>query len=70
MLTSTDLEKIGNLVTKKIEPLSKDVKTIKSDIVHIRRDINMVIGAFDREYLDLRKRIDRIEDHLQLPTIT
>lgn len=51
MLTDKDLEKIDQLIIKRVRPLKKD--------------IGLVISLFDREYLDLRKRI---EEHLKLPS--
>ncbi len=47
-----------------VRGLKKDMKTVKSDIVKVRKDINMVISFFDRDYVNLRQRVDRIEDHL------
>lgn len=47
-----------------VRVLKKDMKTVKSDIVKIRKDINMVVSFFDGEYVNLRQRVDRIEDHL------
>ena len=76
MLTNTDLGKIGNIVQKEsrkivqkeFSPVKKDIKTIKSDISQIRIDIKVIVSFFDREYLELRKRVERIEEHLGLET--
>lgn len=48
--------------------LAKELKPIKSDTAKIRKDIDAIISLFDREYVDLRKRVARIEEHLGLST--
>lgn len=57
MLTKDDL----NQIKKIVEP-------IKKDVIQTRKDVKVLISYFDREYLELRKRIDRIEEHLGLST--
>lgn len=49
-----------------VSGLKKDMTDVKKDITKIRKDIDVIISVFDRDYLDLRRRIDRIETHLQL----
>jgi len=46
--------------------MQAELKPIKSDIGQIRRDIKTIVNFFDCEYLDLRKRVERIEEHLHL----
>lgn len=55
MLTKDDL----NQIKKIVEP-------IKNDVAQTRKDVKVLIAYFDREYVELRKRIDRIEEHLGL----
>ena len=62
MLTKNDLKEIAKL----IEPINKDIKTLKKDMAQTRNDIKVIISYFDREYVELRKRIDRIEEHLDI----
>jgi len=71
MLTDNDLKKIGEVVDQKIEEkvgpiIEKHLRPVKEDISHIRKDIKTMVGYFDREYLDLRKRVERIESHLKI----
>jgi len=66
MLTKKDLSEIQKIVQKEINPIKNDVKTIKSDISQIRNDVKTIVNFFDREYLELRKRVERIEEHLNL----
>lgn len=63
MLTDSDLKRIGEIVDAKIE---KRLKPIKDDITHIRKDIKTMVNFFDREYLDLRNRVERLEAYLKL----
>ncbi len=57
MLTKNDLDQIKKI----IEP-------IKRDVAQTRKDVKVLIAYFDREYVDLRKRIELIENHLGLPS--
>ncbi len=47
MLTKTDFDQIKKIV----EP-------IKRDVSQTRKDVKVLISYFDREYADLRKRIE------------
>ena len=46
--------------------LQQELKPIKEDIAKIRKDISVIVSFFDREYVELRRRVERIEHHLQL----
>ena len=56
-----------------LEPMKKDILgikrelvPIKKDIVKIRKDQTTIINFFDREYLDLRERVEVIERRLNI----
>jgi predicted nucleic acid-binding Zn-ribbon protein len=69
MLTKDDLNQIKKIVEpiqKDINTLNKDMSTLKKDVAETRKDVKVLIAYFDREYVELRKRIDRIEEHLGL----
>lgn len=79
MLTKTDLKQIDNLISRRLQNTTtkddlkylatkQDLKSIKSDIAKIRKDIDVIIALFDREYINLRKRVEKIEEHLGIPT--
>ena len=71
MLTKTDLKDIGNLLDERLDKQFKiKLKPIKSDISKIRKDIDVIVSLFDREYINLRQRIERIEEHLNLPNLS
>lgn len=46
-----------------------ELKTVKSDIASIRRDTKTIANFFDREYLTLRARVERVEEFLHLPPL-
>ncbi len=54
------------MIRKEVAPLKQDINSVKSDVAQIRKDMKVIITFFDREYLELRKRVDRIEEHLGL----
>ena len=65
--TKTDLtNELKNHPTK--TDLARELKPIRSNISKIRRDIDKVISLFDKEYVALRKRVKRVEEHLGLLT--
>lgn len=67
MLTKTDLKQIDGVVSRRFK---KEVKPLKSDVSHIRKDIKTLINYFDREYLEIRARVERIEEHLNLESLS
>lgn len=75
MLTDGDLKKIGQIVDDKINGaidkkvgnlIDQKLKPIKADISEIRKDVKGIVAFFDSEYLGLRSRVERIEEHLNL----
>lgn len=55
---------VEKIVARELAPIKKDIQTIKTDITKIKKDIDVIISFFDNEYLGLRRRVERIEDHL------
>ncbi|HLC94486.1 MAG TPA: hypothetical protein VJH96_02885 [Patescibacteria group bacterium] len=58
-----------NTLKKDVAILKKDVRKMKRDIATINKKINTIIALFDRDYMHIRKRVDRIETHLNLPPL-
>ncbi len=82
MLTKSDVKIIGDLFDEKFDKkfdekfdkkfesaFKKHTAPIKEDISQIRKDQKAIIRFFDREYLNLRKRVERIETFLKLPAV-
>ncbi len=61
MLNKQDLSAIESLMDNKFK---QELKPIKEDIQKIRADQKTIITFFDKEYLELRKRVELIENHL------
>ena len=65
MLTRDDLIAIEKLINKGV---NIGTKSVKQDFKkYIDRKFKLVIDFFDRDYLNLKKRVDRIDSHLDLP---
>ena len=75
MLTQEDLSAIKGIIKEEFSPLNKDVSSLKKDVDFLKKGFRRMekklddtINFFDHEHLHLRKRVDRIEDHLNLPS--
>ncbi len=76
MLTQDDLQKIGSLMDKKLEKVSDNLKEVfdssleKTENRIVNRMIksqNLIISHFDDNYMNLRERVERIEERLAIP---
>ncbi|HUD04400.1 MAG TPA: hypothetical protein VMR59_00220 [Patescibacteria group bacterium] len=71
MLTKTDLNQISGLLDlkldEKLEPIKKDIQTLKKGVKQIRRDQSTMLDLLDGEQMQQRKRISRLEKHAGLP---
>jgi len=75
MLTKNDLQQIQRIVkteahheTQKV--VKRELEAIKEDVTQIRKDVKTIVNFFDTEYLELRKRVERIEELLKLSPIS
>lgn len=59
MLTPKDLKAIEQIFDIKLKPLKSTIKKIDDKL-------DAMIRLYDQEYVHLRKRVDRVEDHLNL----
>lgn len=70
MLTKSDLSQIRKAVKEELAnhptktDLAKELRPIKDDMAHVRKDIKVIVSFFDREYLELRRRVQIIEQHI------
>ena len=67
-IVQEETKKIVQQETRKI--VKEELVPIKKDITQIRKDIKAIVSFFDEEYLELRNRVERIENHLNLPPIS
>jgi hypothetical protein len=91
MLNKQDLNDIEKLLSVKIDPLVKDVQSLKTsaksletdvqslktdnhafkrNFTKIHKDMNLVINFFDRDYLSLLGRVERIEKNLGISALS
>lgn len=62
MLNNEDLGQISKIVKTEAQAIIRtELKPIKQDIKRIRQDQNSIIKFFDEEYLDLRQRVEKLE---------
>lgn len=52
-----------------IRQLAERAKNVEIAINKIQKDIKSIVDFFDKEHLELRKRVKRLEEHLNLPPI-
>lgn len=56
----------GEIRKETREMIKEELSPVKEDIAQIRKDIKTIVNFFDNEYMELRKRVERIEKHLNL----
>ncbi len=61
MLTKDELNQIRGIVK---EENKASLKPVKEDIKQIRQDQNRIIAFFDKSYINLRSRVEKIEEVL------
>ena len=80
MLTKQDLRQIGEVIEVKLRPidekvtgldekvtkLEKSQKALKKTLNRVAREQQAILGFLNKEDVETRKRVDRIEDYLGL----
>jgi len=78
MLSDKDLNAIDKLVTKRFKEEGKsirqdtrgiikaEIKPLEKQVFKMRKNIDIMIKMFDRDYLGFQSRVHRIEKHLRL----
>lgn len=67
MLTKNDLNQISGLLDTKLEPIKKDINSLKKDVKQIKHDQGTMLDLLDKEQMQQRKRIIRLEEHAGFP---
>ncbi|AKM79528.1 MAG: hypothetical protein UX85_C0010G0005 [Candidatus Beckwithbacteria bacterium GW2011_GWB1_47_15] len=49
---------------KELKTITGRIKDLEGQTRKVRKDIELMLGFFDREYLDLQKRVDKVEERL------
>jgi hypothetical protein len=63
MLTNADMQKIKGLLTNGLNPINKQ-------LTRIEKKINTSFDFLDRARIDHEKRLERVEKHLNLPSVS
>lgn len=56
-------------IQKDVRSLADKVKSLEVAVGKIQKDIKSVVNFFDKDALQLRKQVERIREHLNLPSI-
>ena len=56
-------------IQKDIRDLKGKIKDLEIATGKIQKDIKKIVGFFDEEYLQIRKRVEHLEEHLNLPSL-
>lgn len=59
-LTKSDFSQIKEIVKDEIRPVKKDLKKVD-------KKLDITISLFDKDYLNLKKRVEKVENKLGIP---
>jgi hypothetical protein len=57
-------------IQNEIRLLKNQIKNLELRIKKIEKNTSTITSFFDKEYLDLRKQVKRIEEHLNLSSLS
>ncbi len=60
-------EKLGQRFAEQENRLDQKLKPIHKKLNKLQKDLDITIRSLDNDHLKNRQRIERIENHLQLP---
>lgn len=66
MLTKLDLIQIKKIIQGEAH---QELAPVKRDIKKLQKSMNEILGVLDEEDVRLRKRVEKIEDHLGLASV-
>jgi hypothetical protein len=68
MLTKSDLQQIGNVVEKSEKRIKKEITAhVTKEVGKVERKLDNMDKFLDKEIMADRRRITRIEEHLNFP---
>jgi len=59
-------QKLDEKLNQKLEPITKNIKSMQSDLGKVQKDVRVMLAVLDRADVELYKRVERIEEHLGL----
>ncbi|MBI4089573.1 MAG: hypothetical protein HY424_02595 [Candidatus Levybacteria bacterium] len=70
MLTKNDLQQIRGVIKEENNPMQKELKKHGKLLRSLKKDQNTMLGMLDKEQMQQRKRLKRVEDNLGLAPIS
>lgn len=67
-LTKSDLQEISKIVKTELIPVKKDLTDIKKRVKKTEINVESMLGFLDKQDVELYKRVEKIEKHLNLPS--
>jgi hypothetical protein len=71
MLTRDDLLQIREIVRDEVQsetrPIKKQLSVVTRKVNRLQKDITFIVHDYSNAILGIRKRVERIEGHLDLP---
>lgn len=64
---SATKDDLKNFATK--DDLQQELKPIKQDVSKIRKEMKTLFNFLDKDFVCLRKKVNRVEEHLNLPPL-
>jgi predicted nuclease with TOPRIM domain len=68
MLTKNDLNHIRGVVQGELEPVRKDIKALKGGLSKLQKNQDIMLNMLDKEQMEQRTRISRLEEHVEFST--
>ena len=70
MLTKSDINQIKNAVRSEVkDEVKTQLKPLKKDLSYLKKTVETLIDVSDREDTFLKRRVKKIEEHLDLPSL-
>ena len=64
------LDKRLSSVDERLGKVEVELRKVKKAVKKTQKDINIIVDFFDRDYLELKARVERIEGFLKIPPLT
>lgn len=71
MLDKNDLHKVRTIVREEAKKIvrTETKQIVQKEFKKIDKKLDLIIRVFDRDIIHTKKRVDRIENHLDLPPL-
>lgn len=65
MADNINLQQVSKLLDEKLAPIQKTLNNHGKLLESLKKDQNTMLNLLDREQMDQRKRLERVEKHLE-----